>query len=59
LCQEVEILRVIVTKVTDSINGIGKSTAAELELEEGWHHFSELLEGCSDRRFPGVSRERS
>jgi len=54
LCQTVEIPRVIVTKITDFIDGFGKSTPEELELEEGWHHFSLLLEGCSDKRVPRV-----
>ena len=54
LCQAVEIPRVIVTKITDFIDGFGKSTPEELELEEGWHHFSLLLEGCSDKRVPRV-----
>ncbi len=54
LCREVEMLRVIVTKVTDYIKGFNKSTAEELELEEGWHHFSQLLEGGSDKKFPRI-----
>jgi long-chain acyl-CoA synthetase len=54
LCQAVEIPRIIVTKVTDYIEGLGQSTPADLELEEGWHHFSLLLEGCSDTRLPRV-----
>jgi len=54
MCQAVEILRVIVTKITDYIDGFGKSTPEELGLEKGWHHFSLLLEGCSDKRVPRV-----
>ncbi len=54
LCKAVEIPRVIVTKVTDYIKGLGVSTAASLELEQGWHHFSALLEGCPDTRRPRV-----
>ncbi len=54
LCQAVEIPRVIVTKVTDFIEGMGKSTPEELELEEGWHHFSLLLDGCPDKRLHRV-----
>ena len=46
--------RVVVTKVTDYIKGLGVSTAKGLELEEGWHHFSELIEGCSQTRRPRV-----
>jgi len=33
---------------------MAQSTPADLELEEGWHHFSLLLEGCSDTRLPRV-----
>ena len=54
LCQSVDIPRVIVTRITDFIKGMGKSTPEELELEEGWHHFSLLLEGCSNKKLPRV-----
>ena len=39
LCSDVEIDRVIVTRVTDYIEGMPVSTAADLGLEGGWHHF--------------------
>jgi long-chain acyl-CoA synthetase len=54
LCKAVPISRVIVTKVTDYIKGLGVSTAASLDLEKGWHHFSTLLEGSPSARFPRV-----
>lgn len=54
LCQEVEISRVIVTKVTDFVDGLGQSTAQELDLEEGWYHFSELLENTPNTKLPRV-----
>jgi long-chain acyl-CoA synthetase len=54
LCQEADIPRVIVTKVTDFIDGFGQSTPKELELEEGWHHFSQLLENTSSTKLPRV-----
>ncbi|MGO9557253.1 MAG: long-chain-fatty-acid--CoA ligase [Syntrophobacteraceae bacterium] len=54
LCQQVEIPRVIVTKPTDYITGLGCSTKQSLELDPKWHHFSELLEGCTDTRRPRV-----
>ncbi len=47
-------LKLIVTRVTDYINGMGVSSAKTLELEEGWKHFSELIEGCTDIRLPRV-----
>ena len=54
LCKDMEIPRVIVTRVTDFIAGLGQSTPADLELEEGWHHFSRLLDGCADTRVPRI-----
>jgi long-chain acyl-CoA synthetase len=54
LCQEVDIDRVVVTRVTDYIEGFGLSTPAELELEEGWHHFSQLLENAPNTRLPRI-----
>ena len=54
LCQAVEIPRVIVTKPTDYITGLGKSTKESLELDPKWHHFSELLEGCTETKRPRV-----
>ncbi len=54
LCQQVEIPRVIVTRPADYITGLGKSTKASLELEPEWHHFSELLECCTETRRPRV-----
>jgi long-chain acyl-CoA synthetase len=55
LCEEVEIPHVIVTRVTDFIDGFEKSTAAELDLEEGWLHFSELLEKSTSTKIPKVT----
>lgn len=54
LCQKVEIPRVIVTKITDFINGFEQSTPSDMEFEEGWLHFSQLLEGCSNTMTPSV-----
>ena len=54
LSKAVPIPRVIVTKVTDYIKGLGVSTAASLDLEKGWHHFSTILEGSPSARFPRV-----
>lgn len=47
-------LKCIVTRVTDYITGMGVSSAKTLELEEGWKHFSELIDGCADIRLPRV-----
>ncbi|MGD0397912.1 MAG: long-chain fatty acid--CoA ligase [Syntrophobacteraceae bacterium] len=54
LCQQVEIPRVIVTKPTDYITGLGCSTKQSLELDPKWYHFSEVLDGCTDTRRPRV-----
>jgi len=54
LCEDVEISQVIVTKVTDFIEAFPTSTAKELDLPEGWHHFSELLDESKDTRLPRV-----
>ncbi len=54
LCKTIKIPRIIVTKITDYIKGMGQSTAASLELEEGWYHFSSILEGCQDAKRPRV-----
>lgn len=54
LCQEVDIARVVVTRVTDYIEGFGQSTSEELELEEGWHHFSQLMENAAGTRLPRI-----
>ncbi len=51
LCKEVDIPRVIVTKVT---NDFGTSTAASPDLEKGWHDFSALLESVQNARRPRV-----
>jgi long-chain acyl-CoA synthetase len=50
----VEIPRIVVTKVTDYINGFGKSSSKDLDLEEGWTHFGELLNECTETRRPRV-----
>ncbi len=47
-------IKLIVTRVTDYITGLGVSTAKTLELEEDWHHFSELIEGCANTHLPRI-----
>jgi long-chain acyl-CoA synthetase len=54
LCKTVSIPRVIVTKVTDYIRGLGVSTAESLDLEKGWSHFSSLLERYTSTKLPRV-----
>jgi len=55
LAKELGLKRVIVTKITDYINGFGVSDAKSLDLEEGWYHFSEIIEKTTDERLPRVS----
>ncbi len=55
LCQDVEIDRVIVTQVTDYIEGMPTSTAAELGLEDGWHHFASLMENSPGAKMPRIA----
>ncbi len=52
---DVSLNRVVVTKVTDFINGFGVSTPKDLELDEGWHHFSELIENCTKTNLPRIN----
>ena len=52
--KDLQIPRVIVTKVTDYIKGLGVSTAASLDLEKGWHHFSALLDSVPNPKRPRV-----
>jgi long-chain acyl-CoA synthetase len=54
LYKEVKLSRVIVTQVADFIAGMGVSTAASLELEKGWHHFSTIMESCASTKRPRI-----
>ncbi|MFO7965266.1 MAG: long-chain fatty acid--CoA ligase [Desulfobacterales bacterium] len=54
LVREVPFDRVVVTAVTDFVEGMPLSTARSLELAKGWHHFSALLEECPDTKRPRV-----
>lgn len=54
MTERIEIPRVVVTRVTDFIEGFPPSTASELELEKHWHHFSEILDNAIDAGPPDV-----
>ena len=54
LAKELGLKNVIVTKVTDYIQGFPVSTAKELELEEGWKHFSQIIESTASESMPRV-----
>jgi len=49
LTQVIDIPLIIVTKLTDFVNGAGVSTKESLGLEEGWYHYSELIENCTNK----------
>src|SRR5665647_3301840 len=49
LAQACNIPLVMVTKLTDFVNGAGVSTKESLGLEEGWYHYSELLDNCTNK----------
>ncbi|NLX52109.1 MAG: long-chain fatty acid--CoA ligase [Deltaproteobacteria bacterium] len=55
LAKELGLKNVIITKVTDYIQGFPVSTTKSLELEEGWKHFSELVESATDESMPRVN----
>ncbi len=54
LAKDVGLKRIVVTKVTDYITGFGVSTAKDLDLnrDEGWYHFSELINTTTETRLP-------
>jgi len=52
--EELGIPRVIVTKVTDFIQGLPVSTAKDLELEKGWKHFSEMIDSVPSPKRPRI-----
>ncbi len=54
LAGELGLKRVIVTSVRDYVKGTKRSTARSLDLEEGWIHFSELIESCQTTTIPRV-----
>jgi long-chain acyl-CoA synthetase len=55
VCREVDIPRVIVTRMADYREASGTSTPADLDLEAGWQHFSTLLANSTSTRLPRVS----
>ena len=52
LCQTLNIPLVIVTRLTDFVNGKGVSTPDELGLQQGWHHLTRLLEQSTNASPP-------
>ena len=54
LAQELGLKRVIVTKLSDYIRDNGRSSARSLDLEEGWKHFSDVIDTCTDTNLPRI-----
>ncbi|MRS01808.1 long-chain fatty acid--CoA ligase, partial [bacterium] len=54
LAKELGLKNIIVTKLTDYIQGMPASRANSLELEHGWRNFSEVIAGCTDESVPKV-----
>ncbi len=54
VCQRTKIERVIATSVFDFMAGADVSTPESLQLESGWYHFSQLLDGSTNARKPKV-----
>jgi long-chain acyl-CoA synthetase len=59
LALTLKLKNVIITSVTDYIDGMPASTAQSLKLEAGWHHYSELLAGCTDESVPRIEFQSS
>ena len=48
LTNQVTIPLVIVTRITDFVDGVPTSTHESLGLKEGWHHFSQVLDASTN-----------
>ena len=55
LADLIDIKHIIVSGVADFSAGGEKTSAKSLDLEEGWHHFSELMDNCTNTRLPRVT----
>ncbi len=51
---EVEIPRVIATSVFDFMDGVDISTPETMQMDDHWHHFSQLLDGSQNLKRPKV-----
>jgi long-chain acyl-CoA synthetase len=54
LCDMIDLPFVIVTRLSDFIEGQGVSTREELELRPDWHHFTQFLEQNTNTKPPAV-----
>jgi len=48
MLKEIDIPFVMVTRVTDFVDGAPRSTGEDMGLEPGWHHFSEVLDASTN-----------
>ena len=55
LARELALKRVIVTKLSDYILGNQVSSANTIGLDDGWFHFSTLIDDCRDTSLPRIS----
>lgn len=51
---EIEIPRVIATSVFDFMDGVDISTPETMQMEDQWHHFSQLLDNSQNLKRPKV-----
>ena len=54
VAKAVSIPRIVVTSVFDFLEGSEVSTPESLHMENGWHHFSQLLDGSQNEKKPKV-----
>ncbi len=51
---EINVPRVVATSVFDFMDGVDTSTPESLQFDNDWHHFSELLSGCHNKKRPKI-----
>jgi len=54
LCEQVEMPRVVITRMADFVEGAKRGVIPKLDLPEGWHHFSTLIDNCTNTKRPRV-----
>jgi long-chain acyl-CoA synthetase len=54
LCEQVEMPRVVITRMADFVKGAKPGSLPKLDLPEGWHHFSTLIDNCTNTKLPRV-----
>ncbi|MDY0045744.1 MAG: long-chain fatty acid--CoA ligase, partial [Syntrophales bacterium] len=54
LAEELNLKNIIITKMTDYMNGMPADIAANLQLNERWRHFSKILDDSTVESMPDV-----